>query len=190
MSLHPLREPALLFAGLLAPLVQTGLLIWGGLSPQGQAVWNAATVAVAGVVIAALTAKDRLAPAVVGFSAAVVALFGFYGWHLTAAAETALASTVSLVMAAYLRTQITAPIDADGNRAGPPDERSTVADLVKRIGPKTAPIQRVPRDPPENTSSQPVQQPPVVQVQAPAAPARRWYAEPDQPGQEGHGMRG
>jgi hypothetical protein len=186
MSLHPLREPALLFAGLLAPLVQTGLLIWGGLSPQAQAVWNAATLAVAGVVIAALTARDKLAPAVLGLSAAVVALLGFYGWHLSAAAETALASTVALVMAAFLRTQITAPIDEDGRRAGPPPaQRSSVADLVARIGPKTAPIQRI-RDIP---GDDPVEQP-VVQVQQPPTSAARWYAEPNRPGQEGHGMRG
>jgi hypothetical protein len=115
-TLNPLREPALLVATLLAPAVQTGLLIWGGFSAEGQSVVNAVAAALAGVVVAALSASDRLAPAIVGLATAVLALAAWFGWGLDAEQQTAIVSLVSLGTGLFLRTQITAPVDAAGNR--------------------------------------------------------------------------
>lgn len=117
-TLNPLREPALLIAALLAPAVQTGLLVWGGLSDGGQAVWNAVAAAVAGVIMAVLAAGDRLAPAITGLAVAVLALAAWYGWHLDARQQTEILSLVSLATGLFLRTQITAPVDADGRPRG------------------------------------------------------------------------
>ena len=118
-----LREPALLIAALLAPAVQTALLVWGGLSPGGQAVWNAVAAAVAGLVMAILAAQDRLAPAILGLATAVLALAAWYGWHLDARQQTEILSLVSLATGLFLRTQITAPVAADGRRVPTPTRK-------------------------------------------------------------------
>ena len=204
MTWNALREPALIVSGVLAPTVQTLLLVWGRLSDEQQAVWNAVTVAVAGVVLAALAAKERLAPAILGLGSAVIALATFYGWHLSAAAETAVSSTLSLLVAAFLRTQITASVDEDGNRSDalpPPKEpKRTVAELVAAnpsgsypatgpppAEPLTRPFQRIP---PPGAAPPPRQPPPPPTPQRPANPM--WYVEPagPPPTEEGTGMRG
>jgi hypothetical protein len=118
-TLNPLREPALLIAALLAPTVQTALLIWAGLSDEEQAVWNAVAAALGGIALAALCAKDRLAPAITGLATAVLSIASYYGWGLTAEQSTAVMSMVSLATGLFLRTQITAPVDADGRRVLP-----------------------------------------------------------------------
>lgn len=115
-GLSPYREPALLAASLLAPAVQTALLVWAGLSDEGQAVWNAVAVAVAGLVVAGLAARDKLAPAILGLAVAVLALASYYGWHLDAAQSTAIISLVTLILGAFLRTQISAPVDVVGEK--------------------------------------------------------------------------
>jgi hypothetical protein len=134
-GLHLLREPALLIAALLAPAVQTALLVWGGLSPAGQAVWNAVAAAVAGLAI--LAANDRLAPAIVGLATAVLALAAWYGWHLDARQQTEILSLVSLATGLFLRTQITAPIDAAGREVRPATarEKPNVNDAEERLWP-------------------------------------------------------
>jgi hypothetical protein len=136
-GLHLLREPALLIAALLAPAVQTALLVWGGLSPAGQAVWNAVAAAVAGLVLAILAANDRLAPAIVGLATAVLALAAWYGWHLDARQQTEILSLVSLATGLFLRTQITAPIDAAGREVRPATarEKPNVNDAEERLWP-------------------------------------------------------
>jgi hypothetical protein len=170
-GLHLLREPALLIAALLAPAVQTALLVWGGLSPAGQAVWNAVAAAVAGLVLAILAANDRLAPAIVGLATAVLALAAWYGWHLDARQQTEILSLVSLATGLFLRTQITAPIDAAGREVRPATarEKPNVNDAEERLWPYADVVPDV-ADLGVDSSSQYAVQRPVELPEIPAAP--------------------
>jgi hypothetical protein len=106
------REAALIPTSLLAPFVATVLLFVAGLSPEAQAGWNAVAVAVAGLITAVLVRRDRLAPAILGLAQAVAAILTVYGWGMTAAQSTATMAFLSLLVGAYVRTQVTANPEA------------------------------------------------------------------------------
>lgn len=103
------REPALTATALLAPAVGLLLLFLADLSPESQAAWNGATLALAGLITAVIALRDRLAPAILGFAQAVLSLLTVHGWHLTAEQSTAVMSFLALAVGAYVRTQISAP---------------------------------------------------------------------------------
>lgn len=108
------REPALTATSLLAPLVGTLLLFLTNMTAESQAAWNAAAVAVAGLITAAIAVRDRLAPAILGLAQAVISLLTVYGLGLTAEQSTGVMGLLALVVGAYLRTQISAPVTVDG----------------------------------------------------------------------------
>ena len=118
MTLRALREPALIVVSLLPPLVSTLLLFLADLSPEAQAGWNGGALALSGLVTAALVARDRLAPAVLGFAQAVMSLLTVYGFALSAEQSTAVMGFVSLAVGMYVRTQVMAKVDADGQTRG------------------------------------------------------------------------
>lgn len=111
-----LREPVLMFTPLLAPLVGTVLLFVTDLDAADQAAWNAAAVAVAGLISAALVARDKLAPAILGLAQALVQLLSVWGLGLTAEQATGVLGFVALAVGMYLRTQVDAPVDVNGQR--------------------------------------------------------------------------
>ena len=108
------REPALLATSLLAPAVGTLLLFLTDMTAESQAAWNAVAVAVAGLITAAIAVRDRLAPAILGLAQAVIQILAVYGWGLTAEQTTGVMGLLALVVGAYLRTQISAPVTVDG----------------------------------------------------------------------------
>lgn len=114
MTLTRWREPALALMSVLAPAVQTALLLWAHLTDEQQAAANAAAVAFAGLGVAAIAARDRLAPTLLGFGQAVIALATVFGWHLDAVQSTAVSSLLALVVGVVVRAQVTAPVDALG----------------------------------------------------------------------------
>jgi hypothetical protein len=124
-KLTALREPALGVMTLLPGLVATLLLFFADLSPDAQAAWNAAALAASGLVTAALVARDKLAPAILGFAQAMLALLTVHGFQLTAAQSTGVMAFVSLAVGMYVRTQVTAKVSVTGQRRGrhaAPDE--------------------------------------------------------------------
>ena len=112
----PGREPALILLGLLAPAVQTFLLVFLNLDPTTQAVWNAAAIAVAGLGTAWLVAREKLAASIIGVGGAVLSLLVHYGWDLSTEQQTALAAFLALAVGAYTRTQVTASVNPVGGR--------------------------------------------------------------------------
>ena len=118
MRLSALREPALIVVSLLPPLVSTLLLFTADLSAEAQAAWNALALALSGLVTAALVARDRLAPAVLGFAQAVLAMLTVWGLALTAAQSTGVMGFVTVAVGMYVRTQVTARVGADGAPRG------------------------------------------------------------------------
>lgn len=118
------RESVLTLTTLLAPLVGVILLFAADLDPTTQAVWNGAAVAAAGLITAALVARDRLAPAILGFAQAVMQLLAVFGFGLSAAQTTGVMGFLALLVGAYLRTQVWAKVDASGQLREPAPVRS------------------------------------------------------------------
>jgi len=57
--------------------------------------------------------SERLAPAILGLAQGILALGLQLGWHLTAEQQGAAMAFVGVVVAAYVRTQVVAPVPAE-----------------------------------------------------------------------------
>lgn len=104
------REPALVVIGVLGPLAAVLVSLAPGLSPGWQVGITTAVYAAAGVVTALIVASDKLAPALLGFGQALLNLALAAGAPLTDPQQTAIMTAVSLVIAAFVRTQVVAPL--------------------------------------------------------------------------------
>jgi hypothetical protein len=104
------REPALLL-GLLAVVVKTVSAFWVEVTPDQQAIINAAAAAIVGVVLAVL-AHDALGAAVLGAVQAVLALAVGFGLDWSSEQQAVALSLAAAVVAAFERTQVTAPVAA------------------------------------------------------------------------------
>ncbi|MGW2739136.1 hypothetical protein ACWC4D_33675 [Streptomyces sp. NPDC001288] len=80
-----------------------------------QAWVNAVAAAAMGIVIAVIT-KDGMVAAILGFVQAGIALAVGLGVHWDVTTQALVLSAVSLLLGAYDRTQVTAPITRDGVR--------------------------------------------------------------------------
>lgn len=109
-----LREPVLTLTPLIAPAAGLVLLFIADLPAETQAAWNGAATAAAGLITAALVARDRLAPAIMGFVQTVLQLLAVFGFGLSAEQTTGLMGFVALVVGMWLRTQVFAKVDANG----------------------------------------------------------------------------
>lgn len=109
-SLSPGREPALLLIALIGPGVAMLLTFATSLSSDAVSALNAVAVAAAGALTSAWIRSDRLAPAVMGLAQALLVLALAFGWQLSPQQQSAWLTFVGIAVAAYLRTQITAPI--------------------------------------------------------------------------------
>lgn len=105
------REPALLLA-LFAAAVQVVSAFLFALTDEQQAVLNGAAVAAAGLITAAMVVRDQLAPAILGFVQALLALGLGFGLELTPEQQSVLMAFAAAVVAAFVRTQVTAPVGA------------------------------------------------------------------------------
>lgn len=113
------REPALTAVTLLAPAVGLFLLLFANFDAETQAAWNAAAVAVAGLITAGIAAREKLAPTILGFTQAVLALLTVYGFGLTGEQATGVTAFVALLVGTYLRERIVAPVTVDGHVVTP-----------------------------------------------------------------------
>jgi len=106
------REPALAAIGVLAPAIQLtcSFLIEDAAL---QCAINAAAALLAGVLVALLVHSERIAPAILGLAQGILALGLQLGWHLTAEQQGAAMAFVGVVVAAYVRTQVVAPVPAE-----------------------------------------------------------------------------
>jgi hypothetical protein len=99
------REPALL--GVLLGIATRLLGVWLNLGGDAQALLNAATSALVGLLIASAT-HDGQSAALLGFAQALLALAVGFGLRLDADTQALLMSAVGLIAGMYTRTQVTA----------------------------------------------------------------------------------
>lgn len=102
------REPALLLA-LIAVLVKTLAAFGLNVTPDQQAVINAAAAALIGVTIAIAT-HDGLSAAILGAAQAVLALAVGFGLDWSADQQAVVMSLVAAAVGMWTRTQVTAPL--------------------------------------------------------------------------------
>jgi hypothetical protein len=110
------REPAVLLA-LFAALVQGISGFFFHLTDDQQGVLNAVAVAVIGLVTALAVKGDALLPGILGFVKAVLALGLAFGLHMTSANQSVIMVLVTAIVAAFVRTQVTAPVSVAGQPA-------------------------------------------------------------------------
>lgn len=104
------REPALLYVGLLAPVVQVLAAFVFDANPTVQGAVNAAAVAVAGAITAVLVRSDSLVPAILGAAQAVLALVLAFGVQWSSEQQAALMGLVGVVVAVVVRDRVEAPV--------------------------------------------------------------------------------
>lgn len=103
------REPALTATSLLAPAVGLLLLFFADLPAGAQVGWIAVATAVAGLATSIIAVRDKMAPSILGLAQSVISILTVYGLGMTAEQATGTMAFLSLLVGAYVRTQITAP---------------------------------------------------------------------------------
>lgn len=109
------REPAV-WLGLVAVAVQF-LVAWGvDFSGEQQAGINAVATLVMGLAVAVASARDQIVPAASGLLVGVLQLAVAFGWDLSQERITTAGALLTALLALWLRTQVTAPVAADGTQ--------------------------------------------------------------------------
>jgi hypothetical protein len=106
------REPAVFWAAVAAILQALSLLL--PLSVEQQGLVNAALVAAAGLVTAWYVSVDAALPLLTGVVKAVLAVLLGFGLHVSDTAQVTIMTLVTAVAAFWVRTQVRAPITAEG----------------------------------------------------------------------------
>jgi hypothetical protein len=109
------RDPALYLTAF-ATLVRLAAAFWWDVSDAQQAWLNAGATAAAGVIVAVWVRKDGQVAAILGFIQALLALAAGFGAHLSAENQALIMSAVGALAAAFVRTQVVAPVSALGDR--------------------------------------------------------------------------
>jgi len=115
MQLKLARDPALwLF------LVATGVRLFSAfvihVDDDTQALINALATAVASALVALIVRRDGQVPAILGVAQALLALAVGLGLHVSAENQALIMSFVGGLAAAFVRTQVVAPLSAAGDR--------------------------------------------------------------------------
>lgn len=79
-----------------------------------QTLLNAACAAIGGLVIAVWVRRDGQIAALTGLASALLALAVGFGAHIDGEGQAAIMSFVGVAAAAFIRTQVTAPVAPDG----------------------------------------------------------------------------
>lgn len=109
------REPAV-WLGLVAVAVQF-LVAWGvNLSEEQQAGVNAVATLAMGLAVAVTSARDQIVPAASGLLVGVLQLAVSFGLDLSQEKIATAGALLTALLAAWLRTQVTAPVTSDGSR--------------------------------------------------------------------------
>jgi hypothetical protein len=115
------REPALTLIAVVGPAVALLVSYFGdSLGADVQTAINAVAVAAAGILTAVFVhGGDKLAPALLGLAQAVVTLGLAAGWDMTPEQQAGFLTVAGILIGAFVRTQVDAPVDALGQkRAG------------------------------------------------------------------------
>lgn len=115
MSLRLSREPAL-WLTLFATAVRLAGAFLFDISDGQQAVLNAAATAVASLIVAVWVRRDGQVAAILGVAQALLALAIGFGLDMSADAQAVIMSFVGAVVAAFVRSQVVAPVDPVGAR--------------------------------------------------------------------------
>jgi hypothetical protein len=115
MTLKLGRDPAL-YLTLVATAVRLLAAFVIHLSDEQQAVLNAVATAVAGAIVAAIVNRDGQVPALLGVAQALLALAVGFGLHISAENQAIIMSFIGAITAAFVRTQVVAPVAPTGQR--------------------------------------------------------------------------
>jgi len=107
------RDPAL-WMTLFATAVRLFAAFVLHLTDDQQAVLNAAATAIASLVVAVWVRREGQVPAILGVAQALLALVIVFGVQVSAENQAVIMSFVGTVAAAFVRTQVVAPVDAVG----------------------------------------------------------------------------
>lgn len=107
------RDPAL-YLTLFATAVRLAAAFWLDLSDGQQAVLNATATAIAGLWVAVWVRRDGQVAAILGVAQALLALAVGFGLQVDAEGQAVIMSFIGALAAAFIRTQVTAPVSADG----------------------------------------------------------------------------
>lgn len=108
------RDPAF-YVMLAATVIRLVAAFWIHLSADQQTWLNAAVAALGGVVIAVWVKRDGQIAALTGLAAALLAVAVGFGANIDAEGQAAIMSFVGVAAAAFIRTQVTAPVSALGD---------------------------------------------------------------------------
>lgn len=109
------REPALVLALAAAVIYFVSLFLFD-LSPEQQGVLNLVVGAIVAVVGALKVARDKVAAALLGLAQSAVGAAVAFGLHLGAEQQAGIMVLAATVIGFFARTQVTAPVDANGNK--------------------------------------------------------------------------
>jgi hypothetical protein len=108
------RDPAF-YVMLAATLIRLLAAFVVEISADQQTWLNAAVAAVGGVVIAVWVKRDGQIAALTGLASALLAVAVGFGANIDAEGQAAIMSFVGVAAAMFIRTQVTAPVNAVGN---------------------------------------------------------------------------
>lgn len=115
MSFKLSRDPAL-WLTLFATAVRLAAAFLFEISDAQQAWLNAAATAIAGLVVAVWVRRDGQVAALLGVAQALLALAVGFGLDVSAGGQAVIMSFVGAIAAAFVRTQVVAPVDPVGAR--------------------------------------------------------------------------
>jgi hypothetical protein len=110
---RPSRDPAF-YVTIAASIIRLLAAFVINLSADQQTWLNAGAAAVGGLVVAFWVKRDGQVAALTGFASALLAIAVGFGAHISAEGQAAIMSAVGLVAAGFIRTQVVAPVAADG----------------------------------------------------------------------------
>lgn len=107
------RDPAF-YVTLFATVVRLVAAFWIDLSADQQTWLNAGAAAAGGLVVAFWVRREGQIAALTGFATALLAIAVGFGADISAEGQAAIMSFVGVAAAAFIRTQVTAAVSADG----------------------------------------------------------------------------
>lgn len=107
------RDPAF-YVMLAATVIRLLAAFVVNLSADQQTWLNAAVAAIGGVVVAFWVRRDGQIAALTGLASALLAVAVGFGADINAEGQAAIMSFVGVAAAAFIRTQVTAPVSAVG----------------------------------------------------------------------------
>lgn len=115
MSARFSRDPAL-WLTLIATAVRLASAFVFHLTDEQQTWVNAAVTAIASLIVAVVVRHDGQVPAILGAAQALLALAIGFGLNVSAENQAVIMSFVGALAAAFVRTQVVAPVNAIGDK--------------------------------------------------------------------------